>query len=129
MREKTNDLGSEQVRHKPACTVTEADLMFEISEFKKKRDCTIRVVKTKALISFAVTAKLICSFVFAQAFCWFFMQWLKCVKMCRLTSVKRMLFSGRYKTQINHKAFHSLHINCTISDHLAYFHSDLLHIV
>ena len=29
--------------------------------------CTIRVAKTKALISFAVTAKLICVFVFAFA--------------------------------------------------------------
>ena len=28
-------------------------------------------MKTKALISFAVTAKLNCTFVFAQAFCWF----------------------------------------------------------
>ena len=27
--------------------------------FRKKRDCTMRVAKTKALISFAVTAKLI----------------------------------------------------------------------
>ena len=33
--------------------------------FEKKRNCTIRVAKTKALISFAVTAKLICAFVFA----------------------------------------------------------------
>ena len=33
--------------------------------------CTIRVAKTKALISFAVTAKLICVFVFAYADCWF----------------------------------------------------------
>ena len=33
--------------------------------FKKKRNFTIRVAKTKALISFAVTAKLICAFVFA----------------------------------------------------------------
>ena len=31
----------------------------------EKRECTIRVAKTKALISFAVTAKLICVFVFA----------------------------------------------------------------
>ena len=31
------------------------------------RDHTIRVAKTKALISFAVTAKLICVFVFACA--------------------------------------------------------------
>ena len=30
-------------------------------------DCTIRVAKTKALIRFAVTAKLICVFVFAYA--------------------------------------------------------------
>ena len=31
----------------------------------------IRVAKTKALISDAVTAKLICAFVFAYADCWF----------------------------------------------------------
>ena len=30
-------------------------------------DCAIRVAKTKELISFAVTAKLICVFVFAYA--------------------------------------------------------------
>ena len=34
-------------------------------------NCTIRVAKTKELISFAVTAKLICVFVFAYADCWF----------------------------------------------------------
>ena len=39
--------------------------------FKKKRNCIICVAKTKALISFAVTAKLICVFVFAYADCWF----------------------------------------------------------
>ena len=39
--------------------------------FRKKRNCTIRVAKTKALISFAVTAKLICVFVFTYADCWF----------------------------------------------------------
>ena len=39
--------------------------------FKKKKNCTIHVVKTKALISFAVTAKLICAFVFGYADCWF----------------------------------------------------------
>ena len=32
---------------------------------------TIGAAKTKALISFAVTAKLICAFVFAYAKCWF----------------------------------------------------------
>ena len=34
-------------------------------------DCTILVAKTKALISFAVTAKLNFAFVFAYAYCWF----------------------------------------------------------
>ena len=38
---------------------------------KYMRNCTIRVAKTKVLISFAVTAKLICTFVFAYADCWF----------------------------------------------------------
>ena len=39
--------------------------------FRKKRDCTIHLVKTKALISFEVTAKLISAFVFALAKCTF----------------------------------------------------------
>ena len=34
-------------------------------------DCTICVAKTKTLISFAVTAKLICAFVFVYAKRWF----------------------------------------------------------
>ena len=38
---------------------------------KEKRNSTIHVTKTKALISFAVTAKLICVFVFAYSNCWF----------------------------------------------------------
>ena len=38
---------------------------------KKKRKCTICVAKTKVLISFEVTAKLICVFVFAYADHWF----------------------------------------------------------
>ena len=36
-------------------------------ESRKKSDCTISVEKTKALIIFVVTAKLICIFVFAYA--------------------------------------------------------------
>ena len=38
---------------------------------RKKRKCTIQVAKTKALISFTVTAKLICVFVFAYKKIWF----------------------------------------------------------
>ena len=40
-------------------------------EMPHERNCTIRVAKTKGLISFAVIAKLICVFVFAYAKSWF----------------------------------------------------------
>ena len=50
--EKTNSMVFEQIRHKLS-------------------HCTIHVTKTKGLISFAVTAKLICTFVFAFAKCRF----------------------------------------------------------
>ena len=43
-----------------------------LSKILKKRNCTIHVAKTKALISCAVSAHLICSFVFAYACCFFF---------------------------------------------------------
>ena len=43
-----------------------ARIKLEISDLGR-RDCTICLTKTKALISFAVTAKLICVFVFAYA--------------------------------------------------------------
>ena len=66
MREVANDSGSDQVRYKPQKQAR--SLKFQ---FKKKRDCTIYVTKTKGLISFAVTAKLVCTFVFAYANCWF----------------------------------------------------------
>ena len=39
--------------------------------FRKKRNCTIRVAKTNALIGCAVTAHLICAFVFVLAKFWF----------------------------------------------------------
>ena len=71
MCELTSNLGSGQVRHKPGCTVTEDGERLEILDLESYCDCTIRVAKAKALISFAVTAKLICVFVFAYADCWF----------------------------------------------------------
>ena len=71
VHEKTNNLGSDQVQHKLGCTVTEDRWRLEILDFGKERKCTIHAAKTKALISFAVTAKLICAFVFAYADCWF----------------------------------------------------------
>ena len=71
--EKTNNLCSE---FRPGLTQTvlyshRTRLEASIFGFKKKRECTIRVAKTKVLISFAVTAKLNCAFVFAYAYCWF----------------------------------------------------------
>ena len=37
----------------------------------KKKDCTIRAAKSMVLLSCAVTAQLICGFVFAYVNCWF----------------------------------------------------------
>ena len=45
----------------------------------RKRNCTIRVAKTKALISFAVTAKLICALFSPMQIVGFPMQWLNIV--------------------------------------------------
>ena len=71
MCEKTNSLGSDKVRHKPGCTVTEDGLRLEILDLESRGIVFFREAKTKALISFAVTAKLICACVFAYADCWF----------------------------------------------------------
>ena len=49
----------------------------------KKRDCTICVAKTKALISFAVTTKLVCSFVLHMQIVVFLMRWLVYPFSCR----------------------------------------------
>ena len=37
VHEKTNNLGSDQVRHKPVCTVTEAGKKLELSDLKRRR--------------------------------------------------------------------------------------------
>ena len=57
---------SDRIRHKPGCTATEDGQRLEIP-YLGSRGIVLSVVKTKALISFAVTAKLICIFVFAYA--------------------------------------------------------------
>ena len=66
MREKTYNLGSDQVLHKPGRWLEAGNF-----EFRKQMNCTINIAKTKVLISFAVTAKLIWAFVFAYADCLF----------------------------------------------------------
>ena len=47
------------------CAASEDGQTLEISDLRRGGIVLIRVVKTKAMISFAVTAKLICAFVFA----------------------------------------------------------------
>ena len=51
----------------------------------QKRNCTIRVVKTKVLISCAVTAQLICAFVFTYAKLWFSQDAANVIKLRFLT--------------------------------------------
>ena len=69
---KTNILVSDLVRHKPGCTATENGYRLEISDLETRGIVLSGyVAKTKALISFAVTAKLICVFVFAYVKRWF----------------------------------------------------------
>ena len=59
---------SNQVRYKPDCaTIIKGGEKLENVRFRKNRDCTIYVAKTKTVISYAVTAQLICVFVFAYA--------------------------------------------------------------
>ena len=69
LHKKTNNLG---IRLVPTQSQKQ-DRSFKPYNFgfTKKRGCTIHAVKTKALISCAVTAQLICAFVFAYADCWF----------------------------------------------------------
>ena len=62
---------SDLVRHKRGCTATEDGQRLEISDLDRRGIVLSLQRKTKALISFAVTAKLICAFVFAYAKSWF----------------------------------------------------------
>ena len=72
VREKTNNLGFQPGPTQTGLYKHRRWLETGNFGFRKMRNCTIRVAKTKALISFAVTAKLICVFVFAYADCCFF---------------------------------------------------------
>ena len=46
-------------------------IRLEARDLDLRRKGIVCVAKTEALISFAVTAKLVCAFVFAYACCWF----------------------------------------------------------
>ena len=71
VREKTNSLVSVSGPSKTELCSHRGWLEAGNFGFRKEMNCTIHVAKTKALISFAVTAKLICALVFAYANCWF----------------------------------------------------------
>ena len=60
---------SNHVQYKSIYAVSEGQNL-ESFGFKKKKDCTICVGKTKALISCAVTVQLICTFGFAYVDSW-----------------------------------------------------------
>ena len=68
---KTNNMVSERVLTQIRLYNQRSRLETGNFGYRKWRNCTIRVAKTKALISFAVTAKLICTFDFPKADCWF----------------------------------------------------------
>ena len=59
VREKTNNLGSDQVGYNPGCTVTEDGKRLEILDLESRG------------IVLSVSQKLICAFIFAYADCWF----------------------------------------------------------
>ena len=71
LHEKTNNLGFQSGPTKTELYMHRRWLEICDIESSVLTNCCIRVAKTKALISFAVTAKLICAFVFAYADCLF----------------------------------------------------------
>ena len=71
LREKINNLGFRPGLTQISLYSHKSRLEALDFGFKKKRDFSIHVAKTKALISFVVTAKLVCPFVFAHADYWF----------------------------------------------------------
>ena len=74
-------------------------------------NCTIRVAKTKALISFAVTARLICAFVFAYADC------------CFSYAAAQLLFHNAYCTHQNESTIRT--DNTTVYTFFENFYSNL----
>ena len=68
---------------------------FWISKVEELYYCTIRVAKPNALISFAVTAKLICTFGFAYAESWFSNE--EAYKVVSRPTKNKCLVSGNVK--------------------------------
>ena len=69
---KPTILGSDQFRHEPACTVTEADQKLEILDLCRTIVLSEWRKQTGAdQLCSHCTADLICAFCFAYADCWF----------------------------------------------------------
>ena len=75
-------------------------------KFRKKRGRTICVVKTKALIRFAVTAKLICVFDFAYA---------KSQFSHDAAYIRHTLLSSATLTEYQHRILHALLVSFCLS--------------
>ena len=69
LHQKTNNLGFRSGATQPDLYSHRSQLEAGNFGFKIRRHCTVCAAKTKALIHFAVTAKLVCAFVFASANC------------------------------------------------------------
>ena len=70
-REKTNNVVLYRSNRNRAVQAQKMAIETGDVGFRKMKNHTIRVAKTKAMISLAVTAKLICAFVFSHADCLF----------------------------------------------------------
>ena len=86
---------SEVVRHKPGCAVTADGQRLENSDLESRGIVlSVYIANTKALISFAVTAKLICGvFVFVIQKAGFLTKRLKCSICILLSSLKYFVLS------------------------------------
>ena len=88
VHEKTTNLGFRPGPTQPGLYSRRRWLEAGNFGFRKKRNCSIRVAKTKALISCAVTAQLICTFVFAYADRWFSHVTAQFIKCCLYIGMK-----------------------------------------
>ena len=70
VREKTNNVVSDHVQHKPGCTVTEDGSRLEILDLES-RGIVLSMQQKKGAEQLRSYVKLICAFGFAYTDCWF----------------------------------------------------------
>ena len=99
--EKTNNMGFQPGRTQTEMYNHRRWLEAGNFGFRKYRKCTIRVAKTKALISFAVNAKLIWAFDFAYADCCFSHEAAHILSYNLVVTLEKCLFVLWYNVMIN----------------------------